>query len=184
MTDERERLERVMRGDEPAYAEVFRTWYAPLVRFSDALLRQRDEAEEVAQEVLLELWQRRAQLDPALPVQSWLFRAARNRSLNVLRHRKVVSGSEPHVIALASSPEPADASTAERELQAAVHEALAQLPPRCREVFHLSRAEGLRNADIAERLGISVKGVEAQVARALRALRESLRAWLPPGRTL
>lgn len=184
MTDEHERLARVMRGDERAYAELFRAWYAPLVRFSDALLRQRDEAEEVAQEVLLELWQRRAQLDPSLPVQGWLFRAARNRALNMLRHRKVVRGAEPSVIALVASPTPTDASATEGELQAALHEALALLPPRCREVFHLSRAEGLRNAEIADRLGISVKGVEAQVARALRSLRESLRPWLPPGRHL
>ncbi len=181
MTEERALLHRLVRDDESAYAEVFRTWYAPLVRFADAMLRQRDEAEEVAQEVMLELWNRRAQLDPDLPVQSWLFRAVRNRALNVVRHRKVLAAAEPLVTALATAPAPTDEGVTERELAAALHEALSTLPPRCREVFHLSRAEGLRNAQIAERLGISVKGVEAQMARALRALREQMRPWIAPG---
>jgi RNA polymerase sigma-70 factor (ECF subfamily) len=184
MTDEQLQLQRLATGDETAYAAVFRTWYAPLVRFVDAMLRQRDEAEEVVQEVMLELWNRRAQLDPEQPVQAWLFRAARNRALNVVRHRNVRESTAPVVRELTAAPTPADATAATHEMQAAIHEAIAELPPRCREVFQLSRGEGLRNAQIAERLGISVKGVEAQMARALRALRERLRPWCPPGKTL
>jgi RNA polymerase sigma-70 factor (ECF subfamily) len=184
LSDDRECITRLTRGDEDAYALVFRTWYAPLVRFVDALLRQRDEAEEVAQEVMLELWNRRAQLDPERPVQAWLFRAARNRALNVVRHRKVVQQSEPEITALAGAAAPSDALAAQQELDAALHETIAQLPPRCREVFTLSRTEGLRNAEIAARLGISVKAVEGQIGRALRVLRDQLRPWLPPGREL
>ncbi len=184
LTDDRACLARLVQGDEAAYATVFRTWYAPLVRFAETLLRQRDEAEEVAQEVLLELWRRHAQIDPERPVQAWLFRAARNRALNVLRHRRVVQDSTPVVVALAGNAAPADRDAAEGELEAALHEAVAALPPRCREVFLLSRGEGLRNADIATRLGISVKAVEGQMARALRTLRERLRPWLPRGEEL
>lgn len=184
LNDDRECISRLTQGDEAAYALVFRTWYAPLVRFVEALLRQRDEAEEVAQEVMLELWNRRAQLDPERPVQAWLFRAARNRALNVVRHRKVVQQSEPVVAALTGDTAPSDAAAVEHELDAALHEAIAELPPRCREVFLLSRSEGLRNAEIADQLGISVKAVEGQIGRALRGLRERLRPWLPPGREL
>jgi RNA polymerase sigma-70 factor (ECF subfamily) len=67
------------------------------------------------------------------------------------------------------------------ELAAAAAAAVADLPPRCREVFTLSRARGLSYAEIAETLGISVKTVEAQMARALRGLRERLAPWLPGG---
>ncbi len=183
-SDDRDLLRRLATGDDAAYAAVFRTWYAPLVRFTDALLRQRDEAEEVAQEVMLELWQRRTGIDPDRPVQGWLFRAARNRALNVLRHRKVVEATAPTVTALASAPSPADEGANAHEMQAALHEALATLPPRCREVFTLSRTHGLRNAEIAARLGVTVKAVEGQMARALRTMREHLRPWLPPGDTL
>ena len=184
MTDDHDLLARLAAGDDDAYATVFRTWYASLVRFVDAMLRQRDEAEEVVQELMLELWNRRTQLDPAQPVQGWLFRAARNRALNVLRHRGVRAATAPDVVALAAEPLPTDALASADEMAAALHEALAELPPRCREVFALSRRDGLRNAEIAERLGISVKGVEAQMARALRKLREQLRPWLPEGESL
>jgi len=184
LSDDQECITRLTEGDEAAYALVFRTWYAPLVRFVDALLRQRDEAEEVAQEVMLELWNRRAQLDPERPVQAWLFRAARNRALNVVRHRKVVQLSEPVITAQMGAAASSDALTMEHEAEAALHEALAELPPRCREVFALSRHEGLRNTEIASQLGISVKAVEAQIGRALRSLRERMRPWLPPGREL
>jgi RNA polymerase sigma-70 factor, ECF subfamily len=184
LNDDRECITRLTQGDEAAYAQVFRTWYAPLVRFVDALLRQRDEAEEVAQEVMLELWNRRAHLDPERPVQAWLFRAARNRALNVVRHRKVVQQSEPVIASLTGDATPSDRAVVEHELEAALHEAIAELPPRCREVFVRSRSDGLRNTEIAAALGISVKAVEAQIGRALRTLRERLRPWLPPGREL
>ena len=68
------------------------------------------------------------------------------------------------------------------ELEAAVREAVASLPPRCREVFEMSRERGLRYAEIAEALGVTVKAVEANMGRALRILRERLAPWLPEGR--
>jgi RNA polymerase sigma-70 factor (ECF subfamily) len=181
MSDDRDLLQRLASGDEAAYDAVFRAWYAPLVRFVEALLRQRDEAEEVAQEVMLELWQHRTQIDPERPVQAWLFRAARNRALNVIRHRKVRDASASTIGAMSTAPTPSDALVNAHEMQAAMHEVLAELPPRCREVFTLSRAQGLRNAQIAEQLGVSVKAVEGHMARALRSFRERLAPWLPPG---
>ncbi len=183
MSHERDLLQQLTEGNESAYATVFRTWYAPLVRFLDAMLRQRDEAEEVAQEVMLELWEHRTTIDPERPVQAWLFRAARNRALNVLRHRNVRAVAAPGIALLSSAPTPSDVAATEHEMQAALHEALADLPPRCREVFALSRADGLKNAEIAAKLGVSIKAVEAQMARALRALRERMRPWMPPGNT-
>jgi RNA polymerase sigma-70 factor (ECF subfamily) len=182
--DERDTTVRLVAGDESAYAEIFRTWYAPLVRFVDALLRSRDEAEEVVQEVMVELWHHRASIDPERPVQAWLFRSARNRALNVLRHQRVREKAAPAISELSGRAAGADEASVHGELEAALHGALAELPARCREVFELSRTHGLRNAEIAERLGISVKAVEAHVGRALRTMRERLRPWLPPGRHL
>ncbi len=184
MSAERELLLQLAAGDDAAYAALFRLWYAPLVRFVDAMLRQRDEAEEVAQEVMLELWEQRTALDPDRPVQAWLFRAARNRALNMVRHRKVREATAPQVSALARAPEPADERATAQEMHVALHEALAALPPRCREVFVMSRSDGLRNAQIAETLGVTVKAVEAQMGRALKTLRERLRPWLPSGEQL
>jgi RNA polymerase sigma-70 factor, ECF subfamily len=69
-------------------------------------------------------------------------------------------------------------------MKIAVDRAISGLPERCREVFELSRRDGLRYSEIAVVLGISVKTVEAQMGKALRVLRAELAAWLPAGRDL
>jgi RNA polymerase sigma-70 factor (ECF subfamily) len=75
--------------------------------------------------------------------------------------------------------EAADSEAREAELNAAIQAAIAGLPDRCREVFELSRVSGLKYSEIATRLGISVKTVEAQMGKALRVMREKLAPWLP-----
>ena len=83
--------------------------------------------------------------------------------------------------AAASAQADAPGHLAEEEIEAAVRAAVASLPERCREVFELSRGQGLKYAEIAGAMGISVKTVEAQMGKALRTLRERLAAWLPGG---
>ena len=75
--------------------------------------------------------------------------------------------------------EHADSQVQANELQAAVTQAIADLPPRTREVFVMSRERGLRYSEIAEQLGVSVKAVEANMSRALRILRERLATFMP-----
>jgi RNA polymerase sigma-70 factor (ECF subfamily) len=182
--DDRVLFEKVRSGDEGAYDSVFRTWYPVLVRVATALLHDVDAAEEVAQEVMLELWRRRHLLDTDVPLRGYLLRSARNRALNHLRHLSVRRQVASDVEATYDAPTGADQPVVARELAAAVHQAVQELPPRCREVFELSRVHGLRYAEIAEALDISVKTVEAQMGKALRIMRERLAAWLPGGGTL
>lgn len=173
-----ELLRRVQAGDEGAYDSVFRSWYPVLVRVATALLRDADAAEEVAQDVMVQLWQRRHVLDAAMPLRAYLLRAVRNRALNHLRHLRVLRESESDVEAMYNVPLGADQPVIAAELAAAVQVAVRDLPPRCREVFELSRVDGLRYSEIAEALDISPKTVEAQMGKALRILRERLAAWL------
>ncbi|MGH7677331.1 MAG: RNA polymerase sigma-70 factor [Gemmatimonadaceae bacterium] len=179
--DDRALLQKIQAGDEGAYDAAFRTWYPVLVRVSNALLQDADAAEEVAQEVMLELWRRRHALDANVTLGAYLLRSVRNRSLNHLRHLKVRRRSEADVEALYESPVAADQPIVAQELAEAARQAVAQLPPRCREIFELSRVHGLRYAQIAETLDISQKTVEAQMGKALKILRERLAPWLPKG---
>lgn len=179
-----ELLARLRAGDADAFDEIFRVWYAPLVRTADAMLRDRAVAEELVQDVLLELWRRRETLTADGSPQAYLFQSVRNRALNHLRHARVAKRGEPH-LAVEPSPRPAaEAHLVEAEIEAALREAVAALPPRCREVFELSRVHGLRYAEIAQTLGVSVKAVEAQMGKALRTLRQRLAPWLPKGEEL
>lgn len=182
--EDRELLQRVQAGDEGAYDSVFRTWYPVLVRVATAMLKDVDAAEEVAQEVMLELWLRRQVLDADVSLRGYLLRSIRNRSLNHIRHLKVRRDSEFDIQALYNEPVASDQPIVAKELAEAVQVAVRELPPRCREVFELSRVDGLKYAEIAEALDISQKTVEAQMGRALKIMRERLRAWLPSSDTI
>ena len=176
--EDRELLRRIQEGDEGAYDTVFRTWYPVLVRVAAALLHEQDAAEEVAQEVMLELWRRRHVVDASISVRGYLLRSIRNRSLNHLRHLRVRRETEADVEALYNAPLGSDQPIVAQELAEAVKLAIAELPPRCREVFELSRMHNLKYAEIAQALDISQKTVEAQMGKALRIMRERLAAWL------
>jgi RNA polymerase sigma-70 factor (ECF subfamily) len=178
MTDQ-ELLDRLRAGDERAFDTIFRAWYAPLVRYVESMLRVRADAEEIAQEVLLELWRRRERLAETGSVQAYLFQSARNRALNHVRHARVQQKAAPYLARDEAAAARADAEVVEDEIVAAIRAAVDTLPPRCREVFELSRVHGLKQAEIAQALGVTVKAVEAQMARALRTMREQLAPWLP-----
>ena len=171
-------LKRIQAGDERAFDAAFREWYPVLVRVATALLHEVDAAEEVAQEVMLELWRRRHVISADVSLRAYLLRAVRNRSLNQLRHLRVRRDSEAAVEATYDAPLGADQPMVAGELSEAVEEAIHGLPPRCREVFELSRRHGLKYAEIAESLGISQKTVEAQMGKALKIMRERLAQWL------
>lgn len=178
MTDG-ELLDGLRRGESAAFDAIFRTWYAPLVRMAESLLHEPMAAEEVVQDVMLELWRRRAVLAVSESLRAYLFQSTRNRSLNHIRRRRVEHRGEPQVARLLPDSAPdADAAMGERELASAIDDAVRALPPRCREVFELSRVHGLRYAEIASVLEISVKTVEAQMGKALRLMRERLAPWL------
>jgi RNA polymerase sigma-70 factor, ECF subfamily len=179
-----QQLERMRAGDEAAFDALFRSWYPPLVQFGERILRDRDAAEEVVQDVMLELWKRRDTLVIQGSPQSYLFQATRNRALNRLRHLRVENRDDDFDADSLPASASTDAPASAAELEVALQRAIDSLPPRCRQVFEMNRLHGLKYAEVAAALEISVKGVEAHMARALRALREQLAPWLPPGRNL
>ena len=120
-------LGRLIRGDERAFDEIFRTSYAPLVRAAESLLRDRAVAEEMVQEVMLELWRRRERLDPAGSIQAYLFQSTRNRALNHLRHLRVQQRSVPYLTVPEAREATAPSQAVAREIGIALAEALNEL---------------------------------------------------------
>ena len=177
MSDQ-EHLEQLRQGIEAGFDDIFRTYYPNLVGFADSMLRDRAAAEDVAQEVMLELWRRRSNIVLETSLRAYLFQATRNRALNLLRHQRVAARLDPMAVTPGSAPS-ADRELLEQEIAVTVRQAMTELPPRCREIFELSRIHGLRYAEIAQSLQISIKTVEAQMGKALRTIRERLGAWLP-----
>ena len=166
-------VERIRAGDEPAFEALFRALAPGLCALVTRYVGTRAVAEEIVQDLFLELWTRRAELSIDQSIAAYLFTAARNRALN---HRK----RERRIIDLAPSERPGDVdptARGEAELLDALElqDAIAQLPARCRLIFTLNRHQDLSYTEIASSLGLSVKTVETQMGRALRALRDRLR---------
>lgn len=172
---------RLAAGDDDAFDTIFRTWYAPLVRIGTYLLHDVAIAEEVVQDVLLEVWRRRETLAFEQEPRRYLMRATRNRALNHVRHEAVAARAASRDIPEQSHAATAPAKLDAAELEAAITQAVAALPDRCRAVFELSRRNGLSYAEIADALDIAPKTVENQIGKALRMLRVALAAWLPGG---
>ena len=135
-----------------------------------------EEAKGVVQDVFMVVWTKFETLPADMNMRSYLYTAVRNKSLNHIRDRQ-------KQVMLESVPEQKLAgevdSLEERELAAEIEMAINSLPGKCRQVFEMSRYEELKYIEIAQRMNISVKTVEAQMSKALRLLREQLAPFLP-----
>jgi RNA polymerase sigma-70 factor, ECF subfamily len=166
--------------DNDAFEALFREHYASLATFALRYLRDRSIAEELVQDLFADLWARRATRTPrAGSERAYLFTAVRNRALNLRKRQALERDWERDEAAgdvreLHPRPAQSDHLLETAELQQQVNTALESLPERCRLVMHLRWREQLSYAEIAEVMGISVKGVENQLARGLERLRERL----------
>ncbi len=174
-------LQGMKSGDEQAFELLFRRYYVRLCSFADRFICNTAEAEEIVQDVFLNLWGKRGQLDLDGEISSYLFRSVRNACFNLIEHRKVAD-SYYAVIAQAyrHSSEVVDSSDPLQyaELNQKIEEAIGSLPAECRRIFRMSRMEGLKYVEIAEKLNISVKTVETQISRALAKLKTELTDFL------
>jgi RNA polymerase sigma-70 factor (ECF subfamily) len=159
--------------DDAAFATLFRAHYADLCSFVYCYVRSRAVAEELVQEVFLDAWERRG-----LVTRSFLFTGARNSAISHLRRERTHARwaarvkDEETEHSIVSSP--AEHDLEYEALCARVDAEIARLPERCRLVFTMHRQQHLSYAEIAGLLGVSIKAVEAQMGRALRALRRTV----------
>ncbi len=151
--------------------------YSPRIyRFAMCYLKNRQEAEEIVQEVFLKIWKIREQLSPEKPFDSFLFTIAKNGILNTIRKAKA---QQAYLNYAALYPEKnifIDQELDFRELEKICQQAADRLAPKRKAIYRLSREEHLSNAEIAARLDISVKTVENQMTSALSEIRRALRS--------
>jgi RNA polymerase sigma-70 factor, ECF subfamily len=168
-------IQKIRSGDTMAYEVLFRTYYPRLCRFVLKMVQSESIAEEIVQEIFLRIWEQKASWAPKCPVHMYLYRAAKNASLNHLKHEKVVRDWEDDEIkkTFVSDTNP-ERELLRNELSSAIQMAINHLPERCRITFVLHRQEGLTYSEIASVLNVSIKTVETQMGRALKALRKLL----------
>lgn len=170
-------FEKIRKGDRLAFRSFFDSNYSDMVNYCYKITRNEVIAEEVVQEVLINLWERREAIQLKAALLPYVYSAIKKRSINFLKNelpkqQAQVDVADAEGMAFAGSfPEdPQNTDQLEKFITKAVHE----LPEKCREIFILSRYAGLTYSEIADELQISTKTVENQITIALRKLRASL----------
>jgi RNA polymerase sigma-70 factor (ECF subfamily) len=167
-------LVRLREGDPEAFRTLFDTYLDRVMRFMRRHSRSHAEVEDLTQALFLRIWEKRQQIDPERPIDAFLFTVAHHLAIDHLRklaRSPATSALNPGDPAMTSEPGPEDI-TFHRQLEELYHRAIDSMPPRRRDVFTLSRQEGLTHQQIAHRLGISVRTVENHMAAALQSMRE------------
>ncbi len=175
MSSDSEIIGRIRKGDKQEFEKLFRSSYVSLVRYAQTILKDHDTSEEIVQELFFRLWQDRENLKIESSLKGYLFRSVHNRSLHHIEHQKVVERHAGEVAAAAEIvSEPVTEAIYYNELQIRVARVLDRLPERCSEIFRMNRFEGLKYTEIAEKLSVSLKTVEANMGKALKEFRKVL----------
>lgn len=180
-------MERLQNGDESTFEVIYKMYAPRLFYFVCEYIPQKDLSENIVQETLMVLWNKKVELTADTNLGAYLFTVAKNNCLYKLREIKYRQRifdysevSESELEANYCALENLETTRFnEIEIEQIIENTLEQLPPQCRTVFNLSRFEGKKNKEIAEELNISVKAVEGHITKALKVFRIALKDYLP-----
>ena len=171
-------FDRIKLDDMLAYEILFRKFYAALCNYAYKMVKDMDNAEEIIQDLFFNIWEKRHELVIETSVKSYLYKAAYNKSILFLRHKSVTEKYENYMKNTDVNTEPdAFDELSLKELNEVIDKTLDELPERSRKIFSLSRFEGLKYHEIAERLSLSVKTIEANMGRALKLFRKNIKTY-------
>lgn len=165
---------RIKQDDRLALNTAFSTYYHRLCRFACTCSLTHEQAEEIVSDVFFNLWKNRARLEIHTSFRSYLYRAVRNAALAV--KKPLLKGDFQQAEQVADPIQPVLMMEYE-ELQEHFDHAVSTLPERCRQVFVMSRVEGMKYREISAVLGISEKTIEHHIVKALDIIRESVREY-------
>lgn len=149
------------------FETLFKKLYMPLGMYALRIVRDTDEAEDIVEETFARVWQ---SLEDGMEIQNfkaYMYLAVRNECISFLRGRKEYADME-------EIPDVGEEEVDTSERDARIWMALDELPEKCREIFLMSKRDGLSNDEIANELGISIKTVKNQMTKAYSRLRDSL----------
>jgi RNA polymerase sigma-70 factor (ECF subfamily) len=175
LTEDRELYLKLKDGNEQAFKALFLKYYSAMCHFASQFLTDRELAEEIVQEMFVKIWEKRSVLNIETSVKHYLFRSVRNHCLNQIQHEKIRKQYASKVLEAAQQEINTEQYFLEVDLIQRIEKCIESLPPKRREIFRLSREQGLKYKEIADKLDISVKTVEAQMGLALKYLREELK---------
>jgi RNA polymerase sigma-70 factor (family 1) len=170
---------RIRDSDASALEAFFRAVHGPLVRYATRFVPE-SSAEDIVQDAFVRIWNGRERIDPSQSLKAFAYRTVRNLSLNRIRDGKTREALLEERYELPASPTPdPDDELARSDLAERLREWIGELPNRQREALELSRFEGLTHEQVAEAMGVSPRTVNNHLVKALRVIRDRVRAYEP-----
>ena len=166
-------------GNEKAYDFLIESYYAKLCVYAHSLTSDRPGAEDIVQNVFVDVWTKRKNINPDLSLRNYLYRSVYNGFIDQYRKNKSVIYLEKKYLEALDTVVETEQTNLD-ELMIKVNKEIEKLPPRCKEIFLLNKKEGLTHTEISEHLNISTKTIEGHMTRAFRILGEKLGSKIKP----
>ena len=167
-------VDKILHDDMDEFELMYRFYFQRMVLFANKYVYDLDEAENIVQDVFLNLWMNREKLDPGKNIKMYLYIAVRNRALNVIKHLNIKRDYQEKITIREADYQTPESNVLYKETEQTVNKVLQKLPEKCRMVFLMSRLDHLTYQEIAQILGISVKTVENHMGKAIKILRSQL----------
>lgn len=167
-------IEHLKKGDEQAYNYLTDKYHHLLCAFANSLVRNNFQSEDIVQNVLLNIWIKREYLKEDTNIKSFLLKSVKNEFINQYRKNKSTLALEKIHIKAHEFVMDDDENESTEQLVKILKLEIQNLPPKCKEIFILSKQEGLTNLEISIYLQINIKTVEAQITKAYNKLREKI----------
>ena len=165
-------------GDRESFNQIFRRYYAPLTRFCVRFVADTDQSAEIVQDLFVKLWTNRDKLTFNSSFESYMLRSVRNAAITYINKERAHAETNERIYTDESDANDPSETLQSNNLEASYRKVLASMPEKRREVFLASRYDGLKYSEIADKLGLSQKTVEAHMSAAIKQLREGLKAYL------
>lgn len=161
-------------GNQKAFRKLFELFWERMFSNAKVIVVNEDVAKDIVQDIRVDLWEKRENLK-IRNFQAYVFKAVQYGCYKYLRNNKFTTVQLEIIESLQMTTEPFVKNQHDlEETQISIEKAISELPPRCRQIFRLSRIDNIGNEEIAQRLGISRRSVENQVSIALKCMRKHL----------
>lgn len=160
-------------NDEQAFKELYYLFYNKLFHFAYAFIKNKERAEEITEDVFINLWRNRSHLTEIKNIKVYLYTATKNNSLNYIAKRAHEITTAPYddiSIDIAEYDATPEQILISSEMLNKLNRAIDDLPPRCKIIFKLIREDGLKYKEVAEILNLSVNTIDAQMAIAVKRI--------------
>ena len=171
-------IDKMKGGDRESFNQLFRRYYKPLTRFCVRFVADGDQAAEIVQDLFVKLWTNREKFSFNSSFDSYMLRAVRNSAITYINKERAHTDVNTRIYTDDSDANDPSETLQSNNLEASYKKVLATMPEKRREVFLASRFDGLKYAEIATKMGLSQKTVEAHMSAAIKHLREGLKEYL------